>query len=267
MRRAPAWPVLVAYAVVFVGGLVGSQALVLAVARQRAAGDAARVAAEATRFALSLPGLAAVAGLDAALLTVAAVITAAAGGVIAQLGLRRGRASVGGVAAAVVGATGLSAAGSAVADLAGLGQGPVMNAITDAVASGPALAVVALAVVPGLAEELFFRGLMQTRLATALGPWAGILVTSAAFGALHVDPVQGTVAFAVGVWLGWVTQRFESILPAMAAHVANNALFVGLAVRGATQTPGGPVVGLLVGAAATVGSLLIVRSTASIRAS
>lgn len=233
MKRAAAWPVLAAYAIVFVGGIEGSQALVLAVGRHRAGGDAERVAAEATRFALSLPGLAAVAGLDAALLTVAAVITAAVGGemIAPQLGLQRGRAGVAGVAVAVVGAVGLSAGGSAVADGVGVGQGPVMNAIADAVASGPALALLALAVVPGFAEELFFRGLMQTRLATALGPWPAIAVTAAAFGALHLDPVQGSLAFVVGLWLGWVTQRYASLWPAIAAHVVNNAVFVGLALQ------------------------------------
>ncbi len=233
MKRTAAWPVLAAYALVFVGGIEGSQALVLAVGRTRAAGDAERVAAEATRFALSLPGLAAVAGLDAVLLTVAAVITAAAmgGGIAARLGLQRGRASGAGVAVAVVGAVALSAAGSAVADVAGVGQGPVMAAIADAVASGPVLALLALAVVPGFAEELFFRGLMQTRLATALGPWPAIAVSAAAFGALHLDAVQGSVAFVVGLWLGWVRLRYASLWPAIAAHVVNNAVFVGLALR------------------------------------
>jgi membrane protease YdiL (CAAX protease family) len=234
VKHVAAWPALAAYAVVFVGGIQGSQALVLAVARQRAAGDAERVAAEATRFALSLPGLAAVAGLDAALLTLAAVVTASLSGVtFAHLGLQRGRASAAAVATAIVGAVALSAACSETADLAGLGQGPVMNAIADAVSTGPALAMVALAVVPGFAEELFFRGLMQTRLANALGPWPAIVVASAAFGALHLDPVQGTVAFVVGMWLGWVTQRYESLWPAIAAHVVNNAVFLGLALRSA----------------------------------
>ncbi len=232
MRRDAAWPVLAAYAIVFVGGIEGSQALVLAVGSRRAGGDAERVAAEATRFALSLPGLAAVAVLNAVLLTVAAVITAAlAGGIAAQLGWQRGRASVAGVAVAVVGAVALSAAGSAIADAAGVGQGPVMNAIADAVASGPSLALLALALVPGFAEELFFRGLVQTRLATALGPWPAIAVTAAAFGALHLDLVQGCLAFVVGLWLGWVRQRYASLWPAVAAHVVNNAVFVGLALR------------------------------------
>jgi membrane protease YdiL (CAAX protease family) len=232
VKRAAAWPALAAYAVVFVGGIEGSQALVLAIARQRAAGDPERVAAEATRFALSLPGLAAVAGLDAVLLTLAAVVTAGlSGGMLAQLGLQRGRTSVTAVVTAIVGAVALSAAGSETADLAGLGQGPVMNAIADAVSTGPALAMVALAIAPGFAEELFFRGLMQTRLQGALGSWPAIVVASAAFGALHLDAVQGTVAFAVGLWLGWVTQRYGSLWPAIAAHVVNNAVFIGLALR------------------------------------
>jgi membrane protease YdiL (CAAX protease family) len=233
VKRDAAWPVLAAYGAVFVGGMEASRQLVQAVARQRAGGDEASVAAEATRFALSLPGLASVAGLEALLLAVAALVTAAAtGDVVAQLRVGRGRAGASGYVVAVVGATALSAAGSAVADRAGVGPGPVMSAIADAVASGPALAVVSLAVVPGIAEELFFRGLMQTRLAATLGPWPAILVASAAFGGLHMDAVQGTVAFVVGVYLGWIAHHYGTIRPAIVAHVVNNAVFLVLALRG-----------------------------------
>jgi hypothetical protein len=74
------------------------------------------------------------------------------------------------------------------------------------------------------AEELFFRGFMQTRLRARLHPWPAIGVTALAFGLMHLDPVHGAFALAVGLYLGWLTELAGSIRPAIAAHAANNLL-------------------------------------------
>jgi membrane protease YdiL (CAAX protease family) len=88
------------------------------------------------------------------------------------------------------------------------------------------LAVAAIAVGPGIAEEIFFRGFLQRPLIARWGRWPGIAISAFAFGLMHLDLVQGALAFAAGLLLGWVAERFESIRPAIAAHVANNAMFV-----------------------------------------
>jgi membrane protease YdiL (CAAX protease family) len=277
VKRAPAWPAFAAYGVAFATCLVAGQEMVLAVARLRSAGNAARLASEASRFALSAPGLGAVALLDALVLAALALATAhlldPRAAIPAQLALGASRASPLGVVASTVGVTGLSFACGAMADLLGMGQGPVMHAVEDALAAsaGPwafCLAIVALAVAPGLAEETFFRGLMQTRIAAAWGRWPAIVAAAAAFGALHLDPVQGVLAFLVGLLLGWIASRFESIRPAVAAHVANNALFVGLAhFRLSSTPPGGALVALGVGGVATLASIAVARSPRALRAS
>ncbi len=272
MKRAPAWPVFVAFVAAFALCLLEGQELVLAVARSRAAGDAGRVTAEASRFALSLSGLAAVATLDAVVLLTVAVATGrlmdARAKTATQLSLRASRATPLGLAASALGVTGLSLACGAMADLLGVGQGPVMRAIGDAIGGasstpgGLVLALLSLAVVPGLAEETFFRGLVQTRLTAAWGRWPAILVAAACFGALHLDPVQGALAFLVGVMLGWVTSRFESLRPAALAHAVNNALFVVLAHLGYTGAPpGGSGPALLVGSIVTLASIAVLRSS------
>lgn len=74
------------------------------------------------------------------------------------------------------------------------------------------------------AEEVFFRGFVQTRLATRLSRWPAIGVTAGAFGLMHLDPVHGAFALAVGLYLGWLTELAGSIRPAIGAHVANNVL-------------------------------------------
>ncbi len=271
MKRAPAWPVFVAYVIAFALCLAASQELVLTVARWRAAGNPARVSAEATRFALSLPGLASVATLDAVVLLVVAVAAARlmdAGATLAmRLSLGASRATPLGFAASALGVTGLSLACGAMSDLLGVGQGPVMRAIEDALAESagpawPAVALLTLAVVPGVAEETFFRGLLQTRLTPALGRWPALVAAAACFGALHLDPVQGVLAFIVGLLLGWIALRFESIRPAALAHVTNNALFVVLARFHLTSAPpGGPLLAFCVGAVVTLASIAVLRSS------
>lgn len=77
---------------------------------------------------------------------------------------------------------------------------------------------------PGFGEELLFRGYMQTRLNQRWGPVVGIVSASVLFGVMHMDPIHSPLAGALGVYLGFVAYRFRSILPAIAAHVVNNAV-------------------------------------------
>jgi membrane protease YdiL (CAAX protease family) len=272
VKRTPAWPVFVAFVTAFALCLGAGQELVLAVARSRAAGDAARLTALATRFALSTQGLGAVAAVNAAVLVTVALATChlmePGAPVAAQLLLGRGRATAVGVAASVAGVTGLSLVCGALSDLLGVGQSPVMRIVEDALAAssstpgGLVLTLLALGVAPGLAEETFFRGLMQTRLTAAWGRWPAILAAAGCFGALHLDLVQGVLAFFVGVMLGWITSRFDSLRPAVLAHIVNNALFVVLARSGhASAPPGGSWPVLCVGALVSLASIAVLRSS------
>ncbi|HEV8583415.1 MAG TPA: CPBP family intramembrane glutamic endopeptidase [Methylomirabilota bacterium] len=92
-------------------------------------------------------------------------------------------------------------------------------------AVGPDLfgAVLVFGFLAGAAEELFFRGYMQTRLRQAWGGARAVVATSACFGVLHLDPgIHSALAFAMGLYLGFVVERTGSVLPAMVCHVVNN---------------------------------------------
>ena len=86
------------------------------------------------------------------------------------------------------------------------------------ITAGWLLALTAGLSLPAFAEEGFFRGLMQGWLREAWGRWPAVVATSAAFGLIHGDRVQGSVAFITGLWLGWITERFGGIRPAIFAH-------------------------------------------------
>jgi membrane protease YdiL (CAAX protease family) len=66
--------------------------------------------------------------------------------------------------------------------------------------------VVVVCVGAPLVEELFFRGLLQTRLVGRYGPVIGIGITSMLFGAAHLIGWQGpiTLVYALGVAGGGV---------------------------------------------------------------
>jgi membrane protease YdiL (CAAX protease family) len=276
---SPTWPVFLAYAVGFLGELVGGVLFVAAAALVRVHGDPSRVAAEATRFALSAPGLmgAAVVGATALLTVAWAAARLMGGGVAARLRIGPSRASPQGVAAAMVGTAGLSLACGSAAQLVHVGEGDVMHALAESLQhASPATylaAVASIGLVPALGEESFFRGLMQTRLAERWPRWVAIATSAAAFGLLHVDPVQGTLAFAVGLYLGWLAERFHGIRPGIAAHAVNNVLFVTLACFGSPEAAAGTptrtasVVVLVLGLSACVASIAFVRTPHALRSS
>jgi membrane protease YdiL (CAAX protease family) len=79
-----------------------------------------------------------------------------------------------------------------------------------------------IAIVPGITEELFFRGYMQRRLLQRWPAWVAILVTSILFAIMHLDPRQITYVFPIGLWLGVVAWRTGSVWPGMLCHAFLN---------------------------------------------
>jgi membrane protease YdiL (CAAX protease family) len=60
-----------------------------------------------------------------------------------------------------------------------------------------------IALLAGVGEELFFRGLLQPGLAGSIGAWTALILTSALFGVLHwVTPPYAALAGLVGLYLG-----------------------------------------------------------------
>lgn len=147
----------------------------------------------------------------------------------ARLRLIPGRETGDQLIAMILGTLALGQALDSATLLAGLGNRGAMAAIRRAIegAAGPELfaAVVVIGVLAGSAEEVFFRGYMQGRLRERWGPPIAVVVTSVAFGLLHLEWIHATLALGLGLWLGFVTERAGSALPAVAAHVVNNAVF------------------------------------------
>lgn len=268
------WPLAVAYVAAFVLALGASAAYIVVAVLSRSKGDAAALVQDASRFALTAPGILGSAVIDAAML---ALVTGVAASILRttqgtsrmhairdDLRLGPTRARWPGLVAAMVGMVGLSLTCGALADLAGVGSEGVMPQIARVLSdSSPfrmLLALLTIAVAPAVAEECFFRGLVQTRVAARWGRWPAIVVSAFAFGLFHVDPVQGSLAFVAGLFLGWLVERFGGIRPSIAAHAVNNAVFVVLAALSSPDdhtTRRGSVIVAVAGAAAFAGAVAV----------
>lgn len=84
----------------------------------------------------------------------------------------------------------------------------------------------AIAVLPALAEEIVFRGVLARSLANQKRLPIAILVSSAVFGIYHIMPAQVVATFLLGCLLSLLTLRARSIVPAVVAHFLNNAVAV-----------------------------------------
>jgi hypothetical protein len=87
------------------------------------------------------------------------------------------------------------------------------------------LLILAVLVVVGapIAEELTFRGLLWAGLAKRrAADWVCVLVTAAAFALIHFEPKRVLVLFTIGVVLGVVRLKSQSVGASMIAHGVNN---------------------------------------------
>jgi len=96
--------------------------------------------------------------------------------------------------------------------------------------------ILMVAVVPGVVEELMFRGYVQTRLAERWHPGLAILISAIVFSAAHLDPIHMLGVLPLGLWLGAVAWRADSVLPAMLCHAGNNVIAVAGTKYGQMQT-------------------------------
>jgi len=101
-----------------------------------------------------------------------------------------------------------------------------------------------IALVPGVWEELVFRGWIQSKLRKKLSPWASVILSSLFFSLFHFSnlidqaPIQvilGVImAFFFGLGWGWLVLRSGSVVPAMISHYLVDCL--GMIFLGASSS-------------------------------
>lgn len=87
---------------------------------------------------------------------------------------------------------------------------------------------VTLSVVPGVTEELFFRGFTLRGLQGRVRTGTAVLISAILFGVVHLAPGGMLPATILGIFLGYLVVWTGSIYPAIFAHTFNNLVSLGL---------------------------------------
>lgn len=85
--------------------------------------------------------------------------------------------------------------------------------------------IISITIMAPLVEELLFRGAIQGyMLRKGMKPLNAILIASAIFGIVHMNPIQIPFAFAIGMIFGWLYYRTGSVVPGIIGHFINNSI-------------------------------------------
>lgn len=79
-----------------------------------------------------------------------------------------------------------------------------------------------ICLLPGICEEIFFRGFCQTTLAAHWGRQKGIIGSAVLFALLHANPWYIHLYFLLGLLLSWIYATTGSLWLPMVAHAVNN---------------------------------------------
>ena len=85
------------------------------------------------------------------------------------------------------------------------------------------LAIITVAIVPAICEELLFRGMVLNGLRSK-GKWVAILISALVFALMHSNIEQLPYTFMLGVVLGYIAYETGSIIPSIVMHTFNNTI-------------------------------------------
>ena len=90
------------------------------------------------------------------------------------------------------------------------------------------LVLIALAVLPAIAEELAFRGVVLGALRRRMSTTGALVLQAILFGLLHGSLFRLLPTAVLGLFLGLLAVRSRSLWPSIVAHALNNAVLVTL---------------------------------------
>ncbi len=102
------------------------------------------------------------------------------------------------------------------------------------------LGLLAIAIGPGVVEELFCRGFLARGLVGRHGWVFGVFLTSLLFGVLHMEPIHVLMTMFMGVGLHFTLATSRSLWVPILLHATNNGTWV-VSALGLTQTTPPPL--------------------------
>lgn len=132
-----------------------------------------------------------------------------------------------GIVGAVVLTFGFGLALRMLFDVLGLRIPPVQQDLRQlASGSSAPFAIVVIALVAPIAEELFFRGMLFQAFERWLGVWPSAALSAAVFGAVHGEWFVFVITFLFGIYLALIFRRRGTIVTPIVAHMLFNGLGV-----------------------------------------
>jgi membrane protease YdiL (CAAX protease family) len=126
--------------------------------------------------------------------------------------------------------------------------------------------VITVALVPALAEETLFRGVVQKSIGQATGGLRAAVISGVIFAAYHLNPLSIVPLVALGVFFGYIVYRSRNLTLALSAHFFNNflacvAVYFQLDDDFIMLAPGGDPSALMVGLNALLFALVFLAAT------
>jgi membrane protease YdiL (CAAX protease family) len=85
-------------------------------------------------------------------------------------------------------------------------------------------AFVKVSVIAPIVEELIFRGLILQGFRKNYNAFVAVLISALLFALFHLNPWQFPATFVIGLILGWIVVRTNSIILSIIGHSINNTL-------------------------------------------
>jgi len=85
-------------------------------------------------------------------------------------------------------------------------------------------AFIKVSIIAPIVEELIFRGIILSGFRRNYSAFKAVLISAILFSLFHLNPWQMPATFVLGLFLGWLVIRTQSILAAIIGHSVNNLL-------------------------------------------
>ncbi|MFM7281173.1 MAG: lysostaphin resistance A-like protein, partial [Planctomycetia bacterium] len=180
-----------------------------------------------------------------------------------RLALRKPQVGLLPIALVLVGMVGVQLGMSALTNTFGLTSEYLdflRKLLVDAGRAPAASLVILLALVPAFCQELFFRGLVQSRLVAVWPAGAAVLLTATVWSLVHVDTSRVLAALPIGLYLGIVAWKSASTWVAILAAAVNYLTMLFLAPHMNAAGAGGFVLICVLLGAGMMGIFALIRT-------
>ena len=90
----------------------------------------------------------------------------------------------------------------------------------------PVFAFISICIIPAFSEEIIFRGIFISGFKNHYSMKKAIIAGAIIFGLLHIDPRNIIPSFFLGLFLGWIFYKTESIVLCVYVHLLYNFVYL-----------------------------------------